>query len=86
MKNEKTFVDIQPCECNVECGQYILYIHGDQTHIRDTPPELIDVATLSVFDLVELEEIINNLLEIQVKKEELEWEVCIVRLICITIF
>ena len=72
MKNEKPFVDIQPCECNVECGQYILYILGALTDFRDTPPELIDVASLSVFELVALYEIINDLLKIKVKRDELE--------------
>ena len=61
MKNEKTFVDIQPCECNVECGQYILYIHGDITHIKEAPPELIDVASLSVFDLISFLYLISSL-------------------------
>ena len=71
MKN-KNFVEIQPCECNVECGQYILYIHGDITHIKDAPPELIDVASLSVYELVALYGNINDLLKIKLKRDELE--------------
>ena len=65
-------IAIYPCPCNADCRNYTLMVHGNQAHIKDAPPELIDVATLSIFDLIVLYEDIDEILKVQLKRNELE--------------
>ena len=48
-------VRIDPCECNHDCGNYILSIKGEHVHMDNAPPdEFIDVCTLDAGSLCEL--------------------------------
>ena len=42
---------LEPCVCNHECGNHILFIKGHKTHVHCKPNEFVDVASLDIDDL-----------------------------------
>ena len=66
-------VRIDPCECNHECGNYILSIKGEHTHIKNVPPdEFIDVCTIPNWMLYDLMRNCTEKIDLEDEKEKLE--------------
>ncbi len=64
---------IEPCACNYNCGQYILFMKGDRTHFRNAPEnEFISTASLSVGDMFDLHENLSEKLDIECQRMDLE--------------
>ena len=56
-----------------ECDNYILYVKGERTHIRNAPiKEFIDVATLTLSDIYDLFFIADEILTLENQRKNLE--------------
>ena len=66
-------VRIEPCECNHDCGNYILTIKGEHAHIKNAPPdEFIDVCTLDADVIYDLYRNCEKILDLIVFRDKLE--------------
>ena len=66
-------VRIDPCECNHECGNYILSIKGEHVHMDNAPPdEFIDVCTLPPLAIVDLCRNCDEILDLLAFRDRLE--------------
>tara|TARA_B100001093_G_C26274556_1_gene778398 strand:- start:44 stop:334 length:291 start_codon:yes stop_codon:yes gene_type:complete len=68
-------LDIKPCKSvfkNCNCDNYILQVKGVMTPTQNAPEEgLIDIASLTVCDLYELFDKVNDVLEVIETRESL---------------
>ncbi len=66
-------VRIDPCECNQDCGNYILSIKGKYAHIKNAlPDEFLDVCTLDADAIYDLYRNCEKILDHLVFREKLE--------------
>ena len=66
-------VRIDPCECNHDCGNYILSIKGEHAHMDNAPPdEFIDVCTLPPLAIVDLCRNCDEILDLLAFRDRLE--------------
>ena len=71
--NHKENIFIEPCSCNYECGNFILFMKGDRTHFRNAPKnEFISTASLSLSDMFALSENLLERLDIECDRMELD--------------
>ena len=73
MKKFRQQVRIDPCECNEQCGNYILSIKGEHAHMDNAPPdEFIDVCTLPPLAIVDLCRNCDEILDLLAFRDRLE--------------
>ena len=66
-------VRIDPCECNHDCGNYILSIKGEHAHMDNAPPdEFIDVCTLPIWVIYDLRRNCDEFLDLLMFRDKLE--------------
>ncbi len=66
-------VRIDPCECNHDCGNYILSIKGEHAHIKNAPPdEFLDICTLPPLAIVDLCRNCDEILDLLAFRDRLE--------------
>ena len=68
----KENISLKPCDCGVDCGNYILFIKGEMAHVHNAPEgKQIDIASLSINDLYDLFFIVDEVLDIERAREDL---------------
>ena len=64
---------LSPCKCHHDCGNYVLMMKGDMTHVRNAPEDqFIDIASLSVDEMFDLHANLTEKLDIECKRMDLE--------------
>ena len=75
LKEVKGYFSIDPCCNRHECGTYVLSMKRFLTPLRSDqvpPSRLITVASLSVMEIHELRDQLNDVLELEYNRMELE--------------
>ena len=63
---------LKPCICNPECGNYVLHMKADMCHVNNAPEDqFIDIASLSLSDMIDLHANVQEKIELQLKRQEL---------------
>ena len=74
--NHKEDMFIEPCACRYECGNHILFMKGHLTHFKGVKDDqFISTATLSVADMIDLYRNLQESIDIEIKRDDLEEQV-----------